>query len=92
MELFAWFLNRGKETKANDGRILYESCIVSYGNNIRARHGLQSLPALLSGRGAERITHGNHVDLPKRETSLPNYWLTLLQQTGMEPPKIQLQH
>lgn len=83
MELFAWFLDRLKETKDTDGRRLYDSCIVSYGSNLRAGHGLQSCPALLSGGGAERIRHGRHIVLPQADTSLANYWLTLLQQAGV---------
>ncbi len=86
MELFAWFLDRLKETTDSEGRRLYDSCIVSYGSNLRTGHGLQSVPALLSGGGAERIKHGRHVVLPKENTSLANYWLTLLQQAGVETP------
>ena len=87
MELFAWFLDRLKETKDKDGRRLYDSCIVSYGSNLRAGHGLQSCPALLSGGGAERIQHGRHIVLPHKDTSLANYWLTLLQQAGVQTPE-----
>ena len=86
MELFAWFLDRLKETKDSEGRRLYDSCIVSYGSNLRAGHGLQSLPALLSGGGAERIKHGRHIILPQEDTSLANYWLTLLHQAGVDTP------
>ena len=86
MELFAWFLDRLKETTDSEGRRLYDSCLVSYGSNLRAGHGLQSVPALLSGGGADRIQHGRHLVLPKEDTSLANYWLTLLQQAGVETP------
>ena len=87
MELFAWFIDRLKGTNDLDGRRLYDSCIVSYGTNLRAGHGLKSLPALLSGGGADRIKHGRHLVLPKEDTSLANYWLTLLQQAGVDTPK-----
>lgn len=87
MELFAWFIDRLKETKDLDGRRLYDTCIVSYGSNLRAGHGLQSLPALLTGGGADRIKHGRHIPLPKEDTSLANYWLTILQQAGVNTPK-----
>jgi len=87
MELFAWFIDRLKDTNDTEGRRLYDSCIVSYGSNLRAGHGLQSCPALLSGGGAERIKHGRHIILPKENTSLANYWLTLLQQAGVDTPK-----
>lgn len=87
MELFAWFLDRLKETKDSEGRRLYDSCIVSYGSNLRAGHGLRSLPALLSGGGADRIKHGRHIVLPNEDTSLANYWVTLLQQAGVDTPR-----
>ncbi|MEO1831031.1 MAG: hypothetical protein ABGZ08_00755, partial [Akkermansiaceae bacterium] len=86
MELFAWFIDRLKETKDLDDRRLYDTCIVSYGSNLRAGHGLQSLPALLTGGGADRIKHGRHIILPKEDTSLANYWLTLLQQADVNTP------
>ena len=86
MELFAWFIDRLKETKDLDDRRLYDTCIVSYGSNLRAGHGLQSLPALLTGGGADRIKHGRHIILPKEDTSLANYWLTLLQQANVNTP------
>ena len=63
MELFAWFLDRLKETKDAEGQQLYDTSIVSFGSNLRAGHGLQSLPAFLSGGGAERIKHGRHIIL-----------------------------
>jgi hypothetical protein len=88
MELFAWFLDRLKETKDSEGRRLYDTCIVSFGSNLRAGHGLKSLPAFLSGGGADRIKHGRHIILPEEDTSLANYWLTLLQQAGVETPKL----
>ena len=87
MELFAWFIDRLKETKDPEGRRLYDTCIVSYGSNLRTGHGLQSLPALLTGGGADRIKHGRHIVLPKEDTSLANYWLTLLQQAGVQSSK-----
>ena len=86
MELFSWFLGRLKETKDTEGRRLYDSCIVSYGSNLRSGHGLQSCPALLSGGGTPRIKHGRHIILPKADTSLANYWLTLLQEAGVQTP------
>jgi hypothetical protein len=86
MDLFAWFLDRLKETKDTGGRSLYDTSIVSFGSNLRAGHGLKSMPAFLSGGGADRIKHGRHIILPKEDTSLANYWLTLLQQAGVETP------
>ena len=42
MELFAWFIDRLKETKDLDDRRLYDTCIVSYGSNLRAGHGFKA--------------------------------------------------
>ena len=69
-----------------DGSRLYDNCIVSYGTNLRSGHELKGLPAILSGGGAKGIKHGRHIVLPKENTSLANYWLTLLQQAGVETP------
>jgi hypothetical protein len=82
-ELFAHFLDRMKEAKDIDGSRLYDNCIISYGTNLRSGHELKSLPAVLSGGGAKDVQHGRHIVLPKRDTPLANYWLTLLQQAGV---------
>ena len=84
MELFAHFLDRLKEAKDMDGSSLYDNCIVSYGTNLRSGHELKNLPAMLSGGGAPKIKHGRHVVLPETDTPLANYWLTLLQQAGVD--------
>ncbi len=83
-ELFAHFLDRLKEAKDIDGSRLYDNCIVSYGTNLRSGHELKNLPAILSGGGARDIKHGRHIVLPEEDTPLANYWLTLMQQAGMQ--------
>ncbi|MDF1861914.1 MAG: DUF1552 domain-containing protein [Verrucomicrobiales bacterium] len=82
--LFAHFLDRLKEAKDSDGSRLYDNCIVSYGTNLRSGHELKNLPAILSGGGAGGIQHGRHIILPEENTPLANYWLTLMQQAGMQ--------
>lgn len=82
--LFAHFLDRLKEAKDSDGSRLYDQCVVSYGTNLRSGHELKGLPAILSGGGAKNIKHGRHLILPKKDTPLANYWLTLMQQSGVE--------
>ena len=82
--LFANFLDKLKEAKDMDGSRLYDNCIVSYGTNLRSGHELKNLPALLSGGGAKGIQHGRHIILPEEDTPLANYWLTLMQQAGLE--------
>lgn len=81
-ELFAHFLDRLKEAKDTDGSRLYDQCIVSYGTNLRSGHELKGLPAIVSGGGA-KIQRGQHIVLPKKDTPLANYWLTLMQQGGV---------
>ena len=83
-ELFGHFLDRLKEAKDGDGSRLYDQCIVSYGTNLRSGHELKGLPAILSGGGAKDIKHGRHIVLPDQDTPLANYWLTIMQQGGIE--------
>lgn len=82
--LFAHFLDRLKEAKDSDGSRLFDNCIVSYGTNLRSGHELKNVPAILSGGGAKGIKHGRHLVLPKEDTPLANYWLTLMQQGGIK--------
>jgi len=82
--LFGHFLDRLKEARDIDGSRLFDNCIVSYGTNLRSGHELKDLPALLSGGGAKAIKHGRHIILPEKNTPLANYWLTLMQQAGIE--------
>ncbi len=84
MELFSHFLDRLKQAQDSDGSRLYDHCIVSYGTNLRSGHELKNLPALLSGGGVSSIRHGRHIELPNADTPLANYWLTLMQQAGLE--------
>jgi len=82
--LLAHFIDRLKEAKDIDGSRLFDNCIVSYGTNLRSGHEIRNIPALLTGGGAKDIEHGQHLVLPKANTPLANYWLTLMQQAGME--------
>lgn len=82
--LFAHFLDRLKEAKDADGSRLFDNCIVSYGSNLRSGHELKDIPAILSGGAAADVKHGRHLILPEEDTPLANYWLTLMQQGGVE--------
>jgi hypothetical protein len=79
-ELFGHFLDRLKQARDMDGSRLFDNCLVSYGTNLRSGHELKNLPAIISGGAADRIEHGRHIVLPKANTLLANYWLTLMQQ------------
>ena len=81
-ELFGYLLDKLKEMKDPDGRSVYDSCIVSYGTNIKSGHGIKGFPLFLSGGGIKNLRLGESIILPK-DTPLANVWLTLLQQTGV---------
>jgi len=83
MEYYAYFIDRLKETEDQYGENLYASTIVSYGTNLRTGHTLKSCPALLSGGSNTNLKHGNHIVLPEL-TNMSNYWLTIMQQAGMD--------
>lgn len=82
-ELFGHFLDRLKQAKDMDGSRLFDNCVVSYGTNLRSGHELKNLPAIVSGGAAKKIQHGRHIVLPKQNTPLANYWLTLMQQADI---------
>ena len=81
--LFSHFLDRLKEAKDIDGSRLFDNCIVSYGTNLRSGHELRNLPAIIAGGGAERMRRGEHIILPEQDTLLANYWLTIMQEAGL---------
>ncbi len=85
-ELFGYFLDRLKETKDTSGKRIYDSCIVSYGTNIRSAHGIKGFPVFLSGGAIKNLRLGESIMLPK-DTPLANVWLTLLQQSGINIDK-----
>ncbi|MDA7888423.1 DUF1552 domain-containing protein [Akkermansiaceae bacterium] len=81
--LLAHFIDRLKEATDSDGSRLFDNCIVSYGSNLRSGHELKNVPAIVTGGGAENIKHGRNIILPKQDTPLANYWLTLMQQADI---------
>ena len=83
MGLFASFLDKMKETKDLNGKSLFDTTMISYGTNLRSGHSLKNLPAIFTGRGAKGLKYGEHIALPNEDTPLANYWLTLMQQTGL---------
>lgn len=85
--LLAHFIDRLKEAKDSDDSRLFDNCLVSYGSNLRSGHELKNVPAIITGGGAKNIKHGRHIVLPKKDTPLANYWLTLLQESGIKTDK-----
>ena len=76
-----------KKTKDAEGQSLFDSTIVNYGSNLKSGHGTRDIPAIMSGGGAKNIRKGEHIILPKENTSLGRYWLTLLQEAGVKVDK-----
>lgn len=74
---------RPNPKKDVSGQSIYDSCIVSYGTNIRSSHGIKGFPLFLSGGGIKNLRLGESIILPK-DTPLANVWLTLLQQAGIK--------
>ncbi len=83
IELFSYFLTKLKSLTDSDGSRLYDNCIVSWGTNLRSTHELRNLPLIIAGKGANKLRHGRHIILPKKDTPLGNVWLTLLHQAGV---------
>ena len=83
MQLLASLIDQLKSKQDLNGKNLFESSLISYGSNIRSGHGLQGCPAIFAGGAAEKVKKGEHIILPKQDTPLANYWLTLMQSVGV---------
>ena len=82
-ELFGYLLGRLKEKNDVNGQRVYDSCIVSYGSNIKSTHSIKDFPLFLAGGGIKNLRLGESIKLPQ-DTPLANVWLTLLQQAGVK--------
>jgi Protein of unknown function (DUF1552) len=82
-ELFAYFLQRMKDTPDGDGTLLDHVAIV-YGAGMSEGNGHvpHNIPLVLAGGGAGRLTGGRHVQYPKG-TPLANFHLALLDMLGV---------
>jgi len=83
MELLAYFVDRLQKTEDREGMNLYETTMISFGSNLRTGHTFHDCPALLVGGAKNQIKKGEHIMLPEL-TPLSSYWLTILQQSGIE--------
>jgi hypothetical protein len=83
MELFAGLLDMFKEKQDLNGQSLFDTSLISYGSNLRAGHGLKGCPAIYAGGAAKNLKLGEHIVLPEADTPLCNYWLTLVQESGV---------
>lgn len=87
-ELFAYFLQKLRDTPDGDGSLLDHSMIV-YGSGLSDgdRHTHEDLPVLLFGRGDGSLKPGRHVVYPS-ETPMTNLFLTLLDRMGVPAEKV----
>lgn len=80
----AYFLGRLKALKNADGTCVLNSSMIVYGSGIADGHTHEekNLPILLAGGGAGTIATGQHL-APRRDTSLSQLHLALLQRMGV---------
>ena len=83
MELLGYLIDQLKEKKDEEGKRLYDECILAYGTNIRAGHKIVNPPLILSGGGIKNLRLGESLILSKEKTPLANIWLTLMQGAGI---------
>jgi hypothetical protein len=87
VELFAYFLNKLKQTPDGDGSLLDHTMAI-YGSAIADgnKHTHFDLPVLLAGRGGG-IRPGRHL-VYDQTTPMTNLYLTLLDKIGVEPEAV----
>jgi hypothetical protein len=85
--LFAYFLDRLKNTKEGDSNLLDRSMVV-YGSAIcdGNSHSHSNLPVLLAGGGAGRLKPGRHVQYAQG-TPMTNLYVSLLEHMGVSTEK-----
>jgi hypothetical protein len=95
--LFAYFLDRLKQTKEGDATLL-DRCLLVYGGAIcdGNSHSHTNLPVILAGRGGGKIKSGRHIVYPKG-TPMSNLYVSLLDHMGVPVEKFgdsngQLEH
>lgn len=86
--LFAYFLNKLKNTPDGSGSLL-DSAMIVYGSGLSDgnRHAHSDLPVVVAGRGAGAIKPGRHLRY-ESGTPMTNLYLTLLDRAGVRPESI----
>ena len=81
--MFAYYLERLRETRDGDGTLLDQSMII-YGSGMSDGngHNHHNLPTLLVGGGAGQVTGGRHLRY-EAETPVTNLFLTVLDKLGV---------
>ena len=83
--MFAYYLDRLRQTQDGDGSLLDQSTII-YGSGMSDGngHNHHNLPTLLVGGGAGSLRGGRHVRYPvETETPITNLFLNLLDKVGV---------
>jgi hypothetical protein len=85
--LFETFLEKLKATQDGDGNLLDHSMIL-YGGGLGNGnlHDHVNLPVLVAGRGAGKLSGGQHVSYPDN-TPMANLLLTMLDKAGVPTPE-----
>lgn len=86
--LYAYFLNKMKNTRDGDGSLLDHSMLV-YGGGISDgnSHSHADLPVLLVGRGDGQLKPGRHISYPKG-TPMTNLYVSLLERMDVKTDKL----
>ncbi|MCU1325561.1 MAG: hypothetical protein JWN34_931, partial [Bryobacterales bacterium] len=87
-ELFAYYVDRMKNTQDGDGTLLDHSMLVYGGGlNDSNRHLHENLPTVLVGRGNGKLKPGRHVIYPEG-TPMTNLYMSLLDNMDVHPESI----
>jgi hypothetical protein len=86
--LFAYFLDKLKNTPDGDGSLLDHSMLV-YGSSLSDgnKHLHNDLPVLLAGGGSGTLKPGRHV-VYEKDTPMTNLYLSMLDRMGVHPESI----
>lgn len=82
--LFAYLLQRLKETKDPDGSSVLDNSLIVYGSAIGDgdRHNHDDLPVVLAGRAGGAVPTGRHI-VYSQETPMANLFVTMLDLVGV---------
>ena len=83
-KMFAYYLEKLRSTPDGDGSLL-DHMIVLHGSSLSDgnEHSHHDLPTMLVGGGAGQIKGGRHIRY-KKDTPMPNLYLTLLDKLGVQ--------
>jgi hypothetical protein len=85
-----WFLEKMKNIREGEGRLL-DNCMIVYGGGISDpdRHDHSNLPVILAGGGGGTLKPGRHIALDREaETPMTNLYLAMLDRLGVPAERI----